>query len=206
MALSNTGGAGRGSSEGTIIGDGIRKYWKRGEDYHYHQGMKAGENTLELVILRECFMRSLSEQGMEWQREDVRDRYIKLMTPPDSHNDTYAGTCHRMFFGNRENGKPLDDCPDNDHHNVDTIDGLVNLPPVVFAAASDGPAAVTAASASAVTLLRKSNQLPGYAEIYAAMLMAVTTGADLKENVAAAAESVGLNMEQMARGSDPMTA
>ena len=65
----------------------------------------------------------------------MRERYIKLMTTPGSHNDTYAGTCHRMFFANRENGKPLDECPDNDHHNVDTIDGLVNLPPVVFAGA-----------------------------------------------------------------------
>jgi|EP01046_Picozoa_sp_COSAG06_P029342 ADP-ribosyl-[dinitrogen reductase] hydrolase len=77
MSLSNTGGAGRGSDAGTIIGDvilhGKRQYWKRGEDYHYHQGMQAGENTLELVILRECFMKSLQEHGMKFDRE-VRKR------------------------------------------------------------------------------------------------------------------------------------
>ncbi len=180
MSLSNTGGAGRGSDAGTIVGDvilhGKREFWRRGGDYHYHRGMKAGENTLELVILRQCFLKSLVERGMKFDREDVRERYITLMTTPDSHNDTYAGTCHRMFFANRENGKPLDDCPDNDHHNVDTIDGLVNLPPVVFAVASDGAQAVTTAAAQTVTLLRKSNQLPGYAEVYASMLMAVATG------------------------------
>ena len=38
-----------------------------------------------------------------------------------------------MFFANRANGKALDECPDNDQHNVDTIDGLVNLPPVICA-------------------------------------------------------------------------
>jgi hypothetical protein len=90
MSLSNTGGAGRGSDAGTIVGDvilhGKRKFWKRGEDYHYHRGMHAGENTLEVTITRECFMASLSEKGA-FDREDVRDRYVRLMTTPGSHND-----------------------------------------------------------------------------------------------------------------------
>ena len=30
-----------------------------------------------------------------------------------------------MFFKNRQAGIDLKDCPDNDGHNVDTIDGLV---------------------------------------------------------------------------------
>lgn len=210
MSVSNTGGAGRGSDAGTIVGDvilhGKRQYWKRGADFHYHRGMKAGENTLELVILRSCFMKSLAEHEMRFDREDVRERYISLMTTPGSHNDTYAGTCHRMFFANRENGKPLDDCPDNDHHNVDTIDGLVNLPPVLFAVASEGAEAIAAASTQTVTLLRKSNQLPGYAEVYASILMAAATGADLKKTVADTAQSIGLDVARMARGVDPMVA
>lgn len=213
MSLSNTGGAGRGSDTGTIIGDvilhGKRKYWARGGNYHYHRGMQAGENTLELIISRQCFMASLSEKGMEFDRADVRDRYISLLTTPDSHNDTYAGTCHRMFFANRENGKALDDCPDNDQHNVDTIDGLVNLPPVIFAAAATSgsdAASVNASATAAVTLLRRSDQLPQYAKVYAAMLTGVAGGASLKDTVAAAAKSVGIDLESMARGSAPMVA
>jgi ADP-ribosylglycohydrolase len=211
MSLSSTGGGGRGSDAGTIVGDvilhGKRKYWARGGDYHYHRGMAPGENTLEVTVTRECFMASLSDSGMEFNREDVRDRYIRLMTTPDSHNDTYAGTCHRMFFANRENGKPLDDCPDNDQHNVDTIDGLVNLPPVIFAAAAAaGEAQVNATAAAAVTLLRRSSVLPQYAQVYAAMLMGVASGADLKETVSAAAASVGLDIERAARGRAPMVA
>ena len=31
-------------------------------------------------------------------------RYINFMTTPGSHNDTYAGTCHRIFFANLTNG------------------------------------------------------------------------------------------------------
>ena len=210
MSLSNTGGGGRGSDAGTIVGDvilhGKRKYWSRGANWHYHRGMAAGENTLELTISRDCFMASLTEHGMDFKREDVRDRYIALMTTPDSHNDTYAGTCHRMFFANRENGLPLDECPDNDQHNVDTIDGLVNLPPVIFAAARAGRDSANAAAASAVTLLRRSTALPKYAEVYTGLVMSVAAGEPLKETVAAAAKSVGLDVERMARGSDPMVA
>ena len=42
MSLSNTGGGGRGSYEGSIIGDvinhGKKKFWVRGGDFHYHLG------------------------------------------------------------------------------------------------------------------------------------------------------------------------
>ena len=50
MSLSNTGGGGRGSDAGTIVGDvilhGKRKYWSRGANWHYHRGMAAGERAL----------------------------------------------------------------------------------------------------------------------------------------------------------------
>lgn len=46
MNLSNTGGGGRGSDQGSIVGDvilhGKKQFWLRGAGYHYHHGMKAG--------------------------------------------------------------------------------------------------------------------------------------------------------------------
>lgn len=43
MNKSDTGGAGRGSDKGSIIGDvichGKKKYWKKGKSYHYHLGL-----------------------------------------------------------------------------------------------------------------------------------------------------------------------
>jgi ADP-ribosyl-[dinitrogen reductase] hydrolase len=55
MNLSNTGGHGRGSQEGNIIGDvinhGKRKFWGK-KNMHYHQGMAAGENTLNALCAR----------------------------------------------------------------------------------------------------------------------------------------------------------
>ena len=56
MSLSNTGGGGRGSDQGDIVGSvilhGKKKYWGRGLDYHYHVGLQAGENTLEAQLTR----------------------------------------------------------------------------------------------------------------------------------------------------------
>jgi ADP-ribosyl-[dinitrogen reductase] hydrolase len=47
MSLSNTGGGGRGSNSGDIVGSvilhGKKKYWERGADWFYHRGMAAGE-------------------------------------------------------------------------------------------------------------------------------------------------------------------
>ena len=53
------------------------------------------------------------------------------MMTPDSHNDSYASTCHRMFFANLVMCKAPAECPDNDHHNVNTMDALTLTIPVI---------------------------------------------------------------------------
>jgi len=37
-----------------------------------------------------------------------------------------------MFFANMVNGKSPKDCPDNDHHNVDSMDALTLTVPVIL--------------------------------------------------------------------------
>lgn len=54
------------------------------------------------------------------------------MTTEGSHNDAYASTCHRMFFKNLKAGKNPKDCPDNDNHNVDTLDAITLSVPVIL--------------------------------------------------------------------------
>jgi len=54
------------------------------------------------------------------------------MQTPGSHNDVYAATGHRMFFKNLVEGKDPKQCPDNDHHNVDTIDAVTVAVPVII--------------------------------------------------------------------------
>ena len=172
MQLSNTGGGGRGSDEGDVVGGVIlhdkKPYWRRGGQFHYHQTLDAGENTLEAVLAREM-IRSLTSTGGRFSAEDFRRRYIDLMTTPGTHNDTYASTCHRMFFKKWRSGVAPEKCPDNDGHNVDTMDGLV-LPSVVALAAlvrgeSLEDAAKQGSEALAVTRASRVAQLE-FSQVY----------------------------------------
>jgi len=155
MNLSNTGGGGRGSDKDSIVGEvilhGKKKFWLRGGSYHYHHGMSAGENTLDTLIARLMLKTILS---MESGNRDIKslyddpkntnkskktkvnkneftesflDDYIKFMTTPDTHNDVYAATAHRMFFANYANKHDKFECADNDGHNTDSVDGIINI-------------------------------------------------------------------------------
>ena len=134
LNLSNTDGAGRGSDKGNLIGEvilhGKKKYWARGKNYHYHHGMKAGENTLDTLVTRVLYRNMNTNKKFE-AKSFVED-YVKFMTTPDSHNDVYANTSIRIFFKNFSLGKSLDKCAGNDGHNTDAIDCLVITMPVII--------------------------------------------------------------------------
>ena len=71
---------------------------------------------------------------------------MAFMTTPGTHNDTYAATAHRMFFANwvrkerPTEGAALRELADNDGHNTDSVDGLINVLPLSAesALAADG--------------------------------------------------------------------
>lgn len=157
----NGGGRAKGGSklnkDKTIIGDvinhGKKDLWSPRKSIHYHATLERGENTLEAQLAR-VLMKSVVQNGGKFDADHFRDAYIKFMTTPGSHNDTYASTCHRMFFENLVHHQlPPEQCPSNDGHNVDVIDGLV-LPTIVAMSTScqnDPESASIAAQCSSVT-------------------------------------------------------
>ncbi len=84
------------------------------------------------------------------------------MTTPGSHNDTYASTCHRMFFLNYVNDIAPELCADNDGHNTDAIDSLtLTIPAIAATVTEEGPSeSVRKAARDIVALTRKSKVLP----------------------------------------------
>ena len=211
MNKSNTGGGGRGGFGGSIIGDvinhGKKEYWTPRGQYHYHCTLDAGENTLEAQLLR-LLMRTMTACGGNFDRDTFAGEYEKFMTTPGSHNDTYASTCHRMFFANRIRGKPLEACPDNDNHNVDTMDGLV-LPCVVAIGSIGSPAPQAEAQvAQCVRATRNSPQLEQYAKVLTGALRELVNGATLPDAMQHTAERMGLrgDLRAAAGGPDTMTA
>lgn len=154
------------------------------------------------------------------------DEYVKFMTTAGSHNDTYASTCHRMFFANWVKGVAPAECADNDGHNTDAIDALtLTIPVIVATVGEEGPSAeVRKAAREVVALTRKSKVLPGYVDIYADMLASIIAGKKtLQEAVVEAGKRIGFDAKGSAEqawacvgkvdesyvggdGSDPMVA
>lgn len=194
MNLSNTGGGGRGSDEKSIIGDvinhGKKKYWLKGGNFHYHLGLKAGENTLEAQLAR-LLVRSIASPDHEGQFDPAifLAEYVSFMRTPGSHNDTYASTAHRMFFQNLVEEKlPPAQCAANDGHNTDSIDALTLTVPVIVRYVED-PAvdreALYAKVIACISLTRDSPALVKYAKAWTDLLCDVLNGRDLREAVEA---------------------
>lgn len=139
MALANTGKAGRGSQDGDIVGEVILKgkkhHWGQA-NRHYHQGMQAGDNTLNILCAR-VLLRSLNNKGY-YDSSDFLQAYIRFMTEPDRHNDTYAESYHRDFFANYARGIAPENCAGAEGHDTASMGGLVSLPIVIMASLREG--------------------------------------------------------------------
>merc|ERR1719409_712105 len=86
-----------------------------------------------------------------------------------------------MFFANLKKGKKPEDCPDNDNHNVDTIDGLILAVPVMLAGASGQLQEAQRDAAACTQVTRSSRELQGYAATLTALMTDVVHGAPLKD-------------------------
>ena len=208
----NGGGRGRWESGRTVIGDiinhGKKDLWHPSKSVHYHATLSAGENTLEARLCR-VLMRVVAARGGAFDADAFRDAYVEFMTMPGSHNDAYASTCHRMFFANREHGRALRDCPDNDGHNVDTIDGLVLPTVVALASAARGaaPEARRADAAACAAVTRASPTLESAAAAWSDVLARVVGGESTAAVVEETADVLGLGapaLRSLAAGPDPV--
>jgi ADP-ribosyl-[dinitrogen reductase] hydrolase len=108
MQFASTGGHGRGTQDGDIIGKvilhGKKQFWgDKTRSIHYHQGMTAGQNTLNIRCAR-LLWKSIAQRGT-YDPKAFIDDYVKFMTTPGTHNDTYAESYHRDFFKNWSQGK-----------------------------------------------------------------------------------------------------
>ena len=129
------------------------------------------------------------------------------MTVSQGYCHTASVTFTRILMLTSQN---VEDCPDNDSHNVDAIDALMILPPVVIATMDATPTLRALALKTAIQVTRDTNAVLRAANIYAEMLIDVLRGTSIPE----AAQAAGLKMNydvatDVRRNSgraDPMTA
>jgi ADP-ribosylglycohydrolase len=103
-----------------------KQFWgPQGRGVHYHQGMKAGDNTLNLRLAL-LLLQSLAAHKT-YEADDYLSSYVNFMTTPGRHNDTYVEEVHRGFFENFAKVKDPRKCAINDVH----IGGLSHLVPII---------------------------------------------------------------------------
>jgi ADP-ribosyl-[dinitrogen reductase] hydrolase len=110
-------------------GDILREqaqYWGQ-KEIHYHQFLKAGENTLNYKLAADLY--AMVKENGGYDLDKWLDRYISRMLEPGWHNDTYVEEYHRGFFTRYAQGKPARKCGISDEH----IGGLSTVPALVSA-------------------------------------------------------------------------
>lgn len=160
--------------KGEILHDQAVFWGKRG--VHYHQFLRAGENTINLQLALEL-MESLRSCG-GYNPDDYLRRYISFMTTPGRHRDTYLEECHRNFFQNFARGKKPSDCGTQDIH----IGGLAHVPVLAAWFAGDEAQALEAVRTH-VRLTHRGESVETAARDLTRMLVAVLGGADLRASI-----------------------
>ena len=203
MALASTAKAGRGNQEGEIVGSVILKgkkhHWGP-PNRHYHQGMQAGDNTLNLLCAR-ILLRSLNALG-RYDQQDFLSEYVTFMTEPDRHNDTYAESFHRDFFANYARGIAPEKCAGAEGHDTASIGGLVSLPVVILAALSVSDlATINTAVLIHQNLTHRSAPLERYTLALSDLMFQIfnTQNPDIEKLVCKAASSIGFPAEEVVK-------
>ena len=78
------------------------------ERYHYHHGLKAGDNTLNAHLAR-VLMRSVIGKG-SYDPEAFLDGFVAHMTMPGQNHDPYTEVFIRRWFEHFSHGRPLHAC------------------------------------------------------------------------------------------------
>ncbi len=112
------------NEKGEILHDQAVYWGQRG--IHYHQFLKAGENTLNFQLARELV--NLCEKIGGYDPDAWLAHYIDFMLTPGKHRDTYLEEYHRGFFTRYASGKAPRKCAIQDEH----IGGLAQVPALCF--------------------------------------------------------------------------
>lgn len=163
---------------GEILHDQAAYWGREGTRYHYHQFLKAGENTLN-VKLCSVLIESLNRRG-RYDGEDYLHRYVAYMTTPGNHRDTYIEECHRNFFSNYAKGVSPRNCGTVEKH----IGGLVGMVPVLAFYSKD-PAKARSAALEHLSLTHPGGKMSEAGGLFADLMLAVLSGRPLKDAILA---------------------
>jgi len=150
-------------------------YWGR-RGIHYHQFLRAGENTLNMQLALELL--AVLREHRSYNRADYLKRYIDFMTTPGRHRDTYIEECHRNFFTKYARGKKPEDCGGDDIH----IGGLAHVP-ILAAWYAENESAALEAVREHVRVTHQGELVETTARDLTKMLIAILNGSGVRESI-----------------------
>lgn len=162
------------NKKGEIL-HGQAKYWGK-PNIHYHQFLKAGENTLNVKICRLLIDSIIDNHG--YRSEDFLERYIAFMTTPGKHDDTYIEECHRHFFSNYARGLPPDKCGAEEKH----IGGLLGIIPIIVFY-QKRPEQAELAALKHLSLTHPGPKMKTSAKLMIDLLLKILRGTSLREAI-----------------------
>ena len=152
-----------------------KKYWGR-HGVHYHQFLKAGENTLNLKLCA-LLIDTLVENGA-YDSDAYLERYIDFMTTPGRHRDTYVEEFHRHFFTRYADGKPPRSCGIVEKH----ISGIIGMIPLIVYYAED-PDTARRLAFQHLRLTHLGDRMTSAGNMLLDILLPLLNGASLKDTL-----------------------
>jgi hypothetical protein len=167
------GSLGRAGFDGKVIGAVINHgkdiYFDPNMKYSYHPTLHAGEETLEASIAR-VLIRTLTKDAGRYNSKSFLDAYVKFMTTPGSHNDSFASAHHRHFWGNYAAGIAPEECAEASDKVHDASDAFTFPIPILIAELGSDAEAAKKDALSVNKLFRKSDTLDKWVDHYLVML------------------------------------
>jgi ADP-ribosylglycohydrolase len=163
------------NEKGEILHDQARYWGQRG--IHYHQFLKAGENTLNFRLASELV--KLCEKIGGYDPDKWLAHYIDFMLTPGSHHDTYVEEYHRGFFTRYASGKAPRKCAIQDEH----IGGLAQVPALCFVLQDADPTELRTAVKQHVGLTHAHANVLRAADTLTRLILRIREGLPVREAI-----------------------
>jgi len=146
------------------------------ERYHYHHGLKAGENTLGAHLVR-VLMRSVIRRGRYEPQAFIED-FINHLTTPGKNRDPYCEIYIRRWFENYSRGLPSHCCAELQRNvwSIGSHGGIIR--PLVISMIASSPYQSLGLAIEHQNLTHRSENVTSALGVLVPLLHALLTGDD----------------------------
>ena len=158
--------------------------------YHYHHGLKAGENTLGANLVR-VLMRSVIAKG-GYDQDDFLNAFITYMSTPGQNKDPYCEIYIRSWFENYSKGLTPELCAEKQHSvwSIGSHGGIIR--PLVLSLLAKEPYQGLGFAISHQQLTHRSENISSALGVLVPLLHALLKGDDPHECISEYAKKVRL--------------